>query len=478
MFPCTRTISEVLLGGGRFEFLSLPFGLGPAPMVFTMLLKPVVSYLRLQGIRILVYLDDMLLMAQSVTNLEIHVQTTIQLLRCLGFVLNMKKCQTTPSQTMEFLGFLVDSRSMTLSLPETKVLKIRKECRHMRNQSHMTGRQLAHLIGLLTSCLQAILQAPLHYRALQRLRNQALVQGGTSYDKKTRMSKEDLLWWIQQLSSQMARPIRNPLPDMVLETDVSTKGWGANYPKEGTSTGGPWSAKEATHHINWLELKGAFLALQCFLYKEPQQHSHPTEDGQPGGSYICEQEGGNKVEGPLRLSTEAMGLVHQTFNHSGSTSLARTSEHNCRLRDNKRLESGSSSVQSDHQAAGEVQYRFVRRLPEHQTGPILQLETRPQIPGSGCSAMGGSQPIPVSSFLFDSLLFTKVEARRCSSCPPGGMVPCSPGDVNGCSKDTPPRPVTGDRPRGKSTPPTGAREAKAGGLAYIRQPLEKQLRHF
>ena len=224
------------------------------------------------------------------------------------------------------------------------------------------------------------------------------------------------------------------------------------------------------------------------LRKQPQQHSHPTEDGQPGGSYICEQEGGNKVEGPLRLSTEAMGLVHQTFDHSGSTSLARTSEHNCRLREPppdrlKRLESGSSSVQSDHQAAGEVQYRFVHQLPEHQTGPILQLETRPQIPGSGCSgpAMGGSQPIPVSSFLSDRSLFTKVEARRCSSCPPGGtsmattgMVPCSPGDVNGCSKDTSPRPVTGDRPRGKSTPPTGAREAKAGGLAYIRQSLEKQ----
>ena len=88
----------------------------------------------------------------------------------------------------------------------------------------------------------------------------------------------------------------------------------------------------------------------------------------------------------------------------------------------ERLESGSSSVQSDHQAAGEVQYRFVRQLPEHQTGPILQLETKPQIPGSGCSgpAMGGSQHITVYSFLSDRSLFTRVEVRRCSSCPPGG----------------------------------------------------------
>ena len=51
---------------------------------------------------------------------------------------------------------------------------------------------------------------------------------------------------------------------MVLKTDASMKGWGANHPKEGTSTGSRWSAKEATHHINWLELKAAFLALQCF----------------------------------------------------------------------------------------------------------------------------------------------------------------------------------------------------------------------
>ena len=280
--------------GDVFEFLCLPFGLGPAPMVFTKLLKPVVSYLRLQGIRILVYLDDMLLMAQSVNVLETHVQTTIRLLCCLGFILNIKKCQTTPSQTIEFLGFLVNSRSMTLSLPEPKVLKIRKECRHMRNQSHVTGRQLAHLIGLLTSCLQAILQAPLHYRALQRLRNQALVQGGISYDRKTPMSKDaqqDLLWWIQRLSSRMARPIRSPLPDMVLETDASTKGWGANYPKEGTSTGGHWSVKEATHHINWLELKGAFLALQCFARNLNKIHILLMMDSQVAITYVNKKGG-------------------------------------------------------------------------------------------------------------------------------------------------------------------------------------------
>ena len=280
--------------GDVFEVLCLPFGLGPAPMVFTKLLKPVVSYLRLQGIRILVYLDDMLLMAQSVNDLEIHVQTTIQLLRCLGFVLNVKKCQTTPSQTMEFLGFLVDSRSMTLSLPETKVLKIRKECRHMRNQSHVTGRQLAHLIGLLTSCLQAILQASLHYRALQRLRNQALVQGGyiirqeDSYVKGctagSSLVDSTAVFTNGQTDSQSTSR-HGPRNRCVNKRMGSEPPQGRNFDRGSLVSKGSYPS----HQLARTE-RG--ISSSTVLRKEPQQHSHPTEDGQPGGSYICEQEMG------------------------------------------------------------------------------------------------------------------------------------------------------------------------------------------
>ena len=62
--------------------------------------------------------------------------------------------------------------------------------------------------------------------------------GGTSYDRKTPMSKDaqqDLLWWIQQLSLQIARPILSPLSDMVLETDASMKGWERTTPRTGAS---------------------------------------------------------------------------------------------------------------------------------------------------------------------------------------------------------------------------------------------------
>ena len=49
-------------------------------------------------------------------------------------------------------------------------------------------------------------------------------------------------------------------------SDASTTGWGACLGD--TTTGGTWSAQEMMHHINYLELLAAFLAVQCFLKTE------------------------------------------------------------------------------------------------------------------------------------------------------------------------------------------------------------------
>ena len=148
--------------GKCYEFTSLPFGFAPAPLIFTKLLKPIVSFLRSQGVRLLVYIDDILLMASPESLLKEHLALTMNLLKSLGFLLNSKKCITEPSQMMEFLGFIINSVEMTLSLPESKVYKIKKECRHALNQHSLTGRQLAHLIGLLSACIPAVQEAPLH----------------------------------------------------------------------------------------------------------------------------------------------------------------------------------------------------------------------------------------------------------------------------------------------------------------------------
>lgn len=51
--------------GNLFEFLCLCFDLGPAPRIFTKLLKVPIAILRRLKIRLVIYLDDMLLMGLS-----------------------------------------------------------------------------------------------------------------------------------------------------------------------------------------------------------------------------------------------------------------------------------------------------------------------------------------------------------------------------------------------------------------------------
>ena len=93
------------------EFACLPFGLASAPRVFMKLMKPVVALLRQQGIRLIIYLDDILIMAES-SDLVLHqAALALNLLESLGFIVNYEKSHLVPTQ-----GLLVNSKNLTLIL--------------------------------------------------------------------------------------------------------------------------------------------------------------------------------------------------------------------------------------------------------------------------------------------------------------------------------------------------------------------------
>ena len=92
--------------GQAWQFKALPFGLSSAPYVFTKLMKPVVSILRRLGIRSILYLDDMLIMSKSKEEAREHLATAVELLVAVGFIINLKKSVLSPTQELEFLGFI------------------------------------------------------------------------------------------------------------------------------------------------------------------------------------------------------------------------------------------------------------------------------------------------------------------------------------------------------------------------------------
>ena len=252
--------------GTMWEFACLPFGLASAPRDFTKLMKPVVGMLCKMGVRLTVYLDDILIMAESIQLANQHAQLVFGTLDNLGFVVNHEKSVMIPSSQMEFLGFLVHSTTtcMTLTLPREKVRKIQWECQKALTVSSLTLQKLTSLVGLLNCSIQAVFPAPLHNLHLQKLKNQHL-SPSMNYKSKVQLSpqaREELIWWRDSLMAWNSKAMVNGDPDLTIETDASLLGWGAVC--SGIRTGGHWTQFKRLLHINCLELMGGAFAVKAF----------------------------------------------------------------------------------------------------------------------------------------------------------------------------------------------------------------------
>ena len=71
-----------------YQFTCLLFGLSSVPWVFTKTLKPVLALLRKMGVRLVAYIDNILVLAESRELALDHSTGVIYLLECLGFVIN------------------------------------------------------------------------------------------------------------------------------------------------------------------------------------------------------------------------------------------------------------------------------------------------------------------------------------------------------------------------------------------------------
>ena len=228
MHPDSRKFLRFLLGDKTYEFTAMPFGLNVAPRLFTKIMKPVVASLRSQGVRLIIYLDDILIIASSIETLNRHKTLAISLLESLGFLINYEKSNLTPSQQIVFLGMLVDSASMQFILPQQKAVQIQKECRLLLNTNRPTIRHLSRVLGLLDACRPAVWSAPLHYRQLQTLQINAL-QRWANYNAPvdlTPAAKSDLSWWVTTLQTPQGSPIVPPIADLTISSDASKQGWG------------------------------------------------------------------------------------------------------------------------------------------------------------------------------------------------------------------------------------------------------------
>ena len=237
--------------GTLYEFVCLCFGLGLAPRVFTKLLKIPISFLRKINIRVIIYLDDMLILSHTIREAHMSRDTVIYLLQNLGFIINVKKSILHPCQKIEFLGMEIDSIKMTLSLTPEKVQKVVKTCQNLLRSHSTTLLELTRVVGLLSSTIQAVEPAKIQLKFFSTTTNCVSKEKKKNYQSVITLntkSRKELTWWIENFWFCNGQTFSQLNPQVIIQTDASLAGWGAVC--NGVQKSGQWSEEERTLDIN------------------------------------------------------------------------------------------------------------------------------------------------------------------------------------------------------------------------------------
>ena len=251
------------LGKRIFAFLVLPFGLSPAPWLFTRVLKPVKKALRRLGVRISSFLDDFLILAGSPREAVAHTKLTIDLLQRLGFHIKWKKSVLVPQKRLEYLGVMIDLEAMSFSLPREKIDKVLSLIK-VSEEPLVKRSDLDSLLGFLSFAASYLPLGRLWIKPLQFWVNShsspLFPQEWVVTDNAFR---EALLPWADRAFLEASVPVQWGSPSRVLMTDASLWGWGGVVSPHQVQ--GVWDSALKGKSINWLELKAIHLALLHFL---------------------------------------------------------------------------------------------------------------------------------------------------------------------------------------------------------------------
>ena len=93
---------------------------------------------------------------------------TVNTFHKLGFVNHPTKSVLIPTQEKEFLGFMLNSSSLTLRLPLRKATNVKQACENLLHQDSPTIRGVAQVIELIVFRFPGVQFGEFHYRNLER----------------------------------------------------------------------------------------------------------------------------------------------------------------------------------------------------------------------------------------------------------------------------------------------------------------------
>ncbi|KAG6936072.1 gag-pol fusion protein, partial [Chelydra serpentina] len=165
--PAHRRFLRFVVRQTHYQFTALPFGLCTAPRVFMKCMAVVAAFLRRQHVHVFPYLDDWLVRGRSYQQVQAHVQTVMDTFSHLGIIVNTSKSVLTPTQSIQFIGAILDATRARAFLPEARRLAIVDLITTLRRFPTTTARQCLKLLGHMASCTYVVQHARLRLRPLQ-----------------------------------------------------------------------------------------------------------------------------------------------------------------------------------------------------------------------------------------------------------------------------------------------------------------------
>ncbi len=290
--PCHRKFLRFAFGGKTYQYRVLPFGLALSPRTFTKVVDAVLAPLRLQGIRILNYIDDWLILAQSEMEAARHRDVVLAHMKQLGLRLNAKKSVLSPVQRTTYLGVVWNSTTMQARMSPARIESIFTSVKRVREGQSLTVKQFQRLLGLMAAASNVIPFGLLYMRPLQWwLKTKGFSPRGNPLRmiKVSRRCVRALDMWRKPWFLNQGPVLGAPCRQLSLATDASLTGWGAVM--SGRSARGLWSGRHLIWHINCLEMLAVFRALKFFLPDLRGHHVLVRTDNTAVVSYINHQGG-------------------------------------------------------------------------------------------------------------------------------------------------------------------------------------------
>ena len=446
-----------------YQFTCLPFGLSSAPLTFTKVMKPLVAYLRSLGIRLLIYLDDMLILAQTREELLKWRSIVLDLLENLGFLINYQKSVRTNSVTNfsgipHQHGFHGDK------------IATGKGCSNDQGGSEPPTQRSDHSKGLSSPNWSFHFNSPSNSSSSSPLSRPSGAETSNSEEGRIRQYSSSFggsqrrfkLVDQQSISSQWSTsaegtsiaPNRNRcLPN----------GLGCSMCRRET-----WRPVDRPGEEAPYKLSGANGSVSCSssICQGQEAHGDSGSPRQHDSSSIQTSLGGNEITRPSFVSSPSVGLVASETSLLNGIPYSRCKQHQSR-----------STVQvSSRQTRLAAESRSIQDLSTDRE--ILQLEARSSSGSSGCFQSGLDQLYRICQPSLEpsgTVHTTGPQSRgyivHNSTMANSGLVSCSLSSSNRQPKTTPSTSRSVNQPSG--LPESSTREGQQSGrVVHLRRSFE------